>query len=104
MYTIKEIIRRRLRDFRSGLEMKTLPYSARDMGSTPGQGAKMPHDLWPQNENMKQKQQCKKFNKVLKITIHIKKSLKKQQTRMVKLIISGLQNMKYGQLTIMDIS
>lgn len=56
MYTIKEIIRSRLQDFPSGLEMKTLPYSARDIGSIPGQGAKMPHGLWPQNENMKQKQ------------------------------------------------
>ena len=33
------------------------------MGSVPGQGAKIPHALQPKNQNIKQKQQCNKFNK-----------------------------------------
>ena len=30
------------------------------------QGAKIPHVLWPENQNMKQKQYCNKFNKDFK--------------------------------------
>ena len=34
--------------------------------SIPGQGAKIPHTSWAENQNMEQKQQCNKFNKDLK--------------------------------------
>ena len=33
------------------------------MGSIPSQGTKIPHDSWPKNKNMKQKQYCDKFSK-----------------------------------------
>ena len=37
------------------------------MGLNPGQGAKIPHTLWPKKPNMKQKYYCKKkFNKDFK--------------------------------------
>ena len=32
-------------------------------GSMPGQGAKIPHDMWPKNQIGKQKQYCREFNK-----------------------------------------
>ena len=31
-----------------------------------GQGAKIPHALWPENQNIKQKQYCNKFSKDFK--------------------------------------
>jgi len=34
-------------------------------GSVPGWGAKIPHASWPNKQNIKQKQYCKKFNKDL---------------------------------------
>ena len=43
--------------------VKTSPFNAGSVGSVPGQGTKIPHDSWPQNKNMKQKQYCDKFNK-----------------------------------------
>ena len=39
------------------------------------QGAKIPHVLWPENQNMKQKQYCNKFNKDFK---NGQKNLKKK--------------------------
>ena len=36
-------------DFHGSPLLKTLPFNARDMGSTPGQGAKMPHIPAPPN-------------------------------------------------------
>ena len=35
--------------------VKTSPSKAEGVGSIPGQGAKIPHILWPKNQNMKQK-------------------------------------------------
>ena len=40
----------------------------------PHQGAKIPHALWPRNENIEQKQHCNKFNKDFKIVPIKKKS------------------------------
>ena len=45
--------------------------------SIPHQGAKIPHALWPKNQNIKQKQYCNKFNKDFKI-VPIKKKKKEQ--------------------------
>ena len=43
---------------------KTLPSNAGGAGLIPGQGAKIPHALWPKIQNTeKQKQYCNKFNK-----------------------------------------
>ena len=36
------------------------------VGLISGWGAKIPHALWPENQNMKQKQYCSKFNKDFK--------------------------------------
>ena len=46
------------------LVVKTSPSNARHAGSIPGWGMKIPHTLKPKNQNIKQKQCCKKFNKV----------------------------------------
>ena len=46
--------------------LKTLPFNAGVMGLVPGQGAKIPHSLWPKNQNIKQKRYCNKFSKDLK--------------------------------------
>ena len=43
----------------------------------PGQGAKIPHVLWPKNQNIKQKQYWEKFNKDFKMD-HILKILKQK--------------------------
>ena len=46
--------------------VKTSPSNAGGATSTPGQGAKISHILWPKNQNIKQKQYCNKFNKDFK--------------------------------------
>ena len=46
-----------------GPVVKTSPSNAGDVGSVPGQGAKMLHASGPKNQNMEQKQYCNKFNK-----------------------------------------
>ena len=46
--------------------VKTLPSNARGVGSSPGQGAKIPHGSQPKNQNVKHKQYCNKFNKDFK--------------------------------------
>ena len=45
--------------------VKILPFSAGNVGSIPGQGAKIPHVSRPKTQNIKQKQYCNKFNKDL---------------------------------------
>ena len=47
--------------FPGGPVVKTSPSSAVDMGSIPGQGAKIPHASQPKNQNVEQKQYCNKF-------------------------------------------
>ena len=42
-------------DFPGSPVVETLPSSAGGMGSIPGQGAKIPHGLWPKNQNIKKK-------------------------------------------------
>ena len=53
--------------------VKTSPFNAEAMGLIPGQGAKIPHVLWPKNQKIKQKQYCNKFNKEFKNGPHLKK-------------------------------
>ena len=47
--------------------VKTWPSNAGDMGSNLDWGAKIPHALWSERQNIKQKQYCNKFNKDLKM-------------------------------------
>ena len=63
------------RDFPGGPVVKTLPSNAGGAGSIPGQGAKLPHALWPKHQNIKQKQYCNKFNKDFKNGLLQKKNL-----------------------------
>ena len=44
-----------IRDFPGGPVVKTSPSNAEGVGLIPGWAPKIPHDLWPQNENIKQK-------------------------------------------------
>ena len=55
-----------------GLVVKTSPFSARDAGSIPGQGAKILHASWPKKQNIKQNQYYNKLNKDFKM-VHTKK-------------------------------
>ena len=48
------------------------------VGSIPGQGVKIPHASWPENQNIKQKQYCSKFNTDLKNDPHKKKRKEKK--------------------------
>ena len=56
--------------------MNTLPSNAGGVSSILGQGAKIPHALWPENQNTKQKQFHKKFNKDFNNGPHKKRNLK----------------------------
>ena len=47
--------------------------SAGGVGSTSGQGTKIPHALQPKSQNIKQKQYCNKFNKNFENSPHQKK-------------------------------
>ena len=46
--------------------VKSSPSNAGGEGSIPSRGAEIPHALWPENQNIKQKQYCNKFNKDFK--------------------------------------
>ena len=56
-----------MRDFPGSPVVKTLSPNAEAVGSIPGQGPTIQHALWPKNQNIKQKQNCNKFNKDLNI-------------------------------------
>ena len=47
----------------------------RGVGLVPGQGAKILHVSWPKNQNIKQKQYCKKFSQDFKNDHQKKKKL-----------------------------
>ena len=53
--------------------VKTSPSNAGGAGLIPGWGAKIPHASQPENQNIKQKQYCNKFNKDFKNGPHQKK-------------------------------
>ena len=61
-----------LGDFPGGPVVETLPSHVGGVGSIPGWGAKIPHALWPKNQNIKQKHYCNKFNKDFKNGPHQK--------------------------------
>ena len=52
--------------------VEILPSNTGGVGSITGQGAKIPHASRPKNQNIKQKQYCNKFYRLLKM-VHIKK-------------------------------
>ena len=56
--------------------VKTWPSSAADAGSNLDWGAKIPHALWSERQNIKQKQQGNKFNKDFKMVHFGKRSTK----------------------------
>ena len=58
--------------------VKTSPSNAGGAGSIPGRGAKIPRASQPKNQNIKQKQYCKQFNKDFKNGPH-QKNLKKKK-------------------------
>ena len=51
--------------------VKTSPSNVGSEGSIPDQGAKIPHALWPKNQNIKQK------HVVTNLMVHIKRIFKK---------------------------
>ena len=50
-------------EFSDSSMVKTLPFNARDSGSTPSPKAKIPQGFQPKKQNIKQKQYCNKLNK-----------------------------------------
>ena len=55
--------------------VETSPSNAGSVGSILGFEAKIPQNSWPQNQNIKLKQYCKKFNKGLNHPQNLKSSL-----------------------------
>ena len=60
-------------DFPGDLVVKASPSNARDAGSIPGRGAKIPHASRPEKHNINRKRYCNEFNKDFKKMVHIKK-------------------------------
>ena len=61
-------------DLPGGPVVGSSPPKAGDVGSVPGQGAEIPHALWPKNQNVKQKQYCNKYNEDFKNGPHQNKN------------------------------
>ena len=49
-------------DFPGGPVVERFSSSAGSAGLILGLGAKIPHALWPKNQNIKQEQHCNKFS------------------------------------------
>ena len=62
----KDLLKTNPRDFPSGSVVKTSCFNTGGASSVPGHGDKIPHDLWLQNQNTRQKQYCKSFNNAFK--------------------------------------
>ena len=58
--------------------VKILPSNAGGAGLIPDQRAKIPHASQPENQNIKQKEYCNKFNEDFRNGPHKKKSFKKK--------------------------
>jgi len=67
-------------DFSGCPVVKTLSYNAGSAGSISGRGAEIPHASRPENQNIKQKQFCNKFNKDFENGPHQKKKNLKKNT------------------------
>ena len=55
----------------------TSSFNTGGVGSISGQGAKIPHALWPRYKYRKQKQYSNKFDKDFKRMVHIRKIFKR---------------------------
>ena len=75
------LLKTQLRDFPGGPVVKTSPSDARGTGSIPGQGARSPYALRPEDQNIKQKQYSNKFNKDFKNGPHQRKYKKKKKRK-----------------------
>ena len=77
-------------DFPGDQVVKTSPSNEGGAGSIPDQGIKIPHDSWLKNQNISQKQCCKKFSKDFKNAPHQKYQTKqnKKKSRITRQIIS----------------
>ena len=64
-------------DFADGPVVETWPYNVGAVGSIPGQGVRIPQVSQAEEQNMKQKLYCNKFNKDFRSGLHILKILKK---------------------------
>ena len=62
--------------------VKTLSYNAGSPGLISGRGAEVPHASRPENQNIKQKQYCNKFNKDFENGPHQKKKKKLKKNTM----------------------
>ena len=78
------------RDFPGGPRVKTSPSNAEGMGSILGQEAKLPHALWPKNQNINWKQYYNKFNKDFKNCPHQKNLSKKWKIQQSFLSLENL--------------
>ena len=65
--------------FPEGPVFKTSLPNAGVVDMLPGGGAMIPHVLWSEKQNIKQKQHCNKFSKDFNNGLHQKKSLKNKQ-------------------------
>ena len=63
-------------DFPGCPVVKTVPFNSGCASSIPGQGTKIPHASWPENQNIKQKQHCNQFSKDFENGPHPKKKKK----------------------------
>ena len=61
------------RNFPVSPVVRTLPSNTDSAGSIPRWGTKIPHALWPKNQNIKQRQYCNKLNEDFKNGLHHKK-------------------------------
>ena len=86
--------------------VKTSPSNAGGAGSIPGRRAKIPHASGPENQNIKHKQYCNKFNKDFKNGSRqknhfFKKNKKKQNashTGSLKLLGSYIKKIKETEM------
>ena len=70
-----------MRDFLGGPLVKTLSFSAKGEGSIPGQGAEIPHGMWPKKQNTNNRSNMSTNSiKTVKM-VHIKKIFKKKIVR-----------------------
>ena len=77
-------------NFPRGPEVNTGPSNAGGVGSLPGQGAKIPHDWQPKNQNIKHRNNIVTNSiKALKMVHSKKKKKKKIFTKTVMLTLQG---------------
>ena len=77
-YNISSNLKMHHWEFCGGPVVKTLPYNGEGAGSIPGQAAKIPHALWPKNQNIKNRSKIVTNSiKTLKI-VHMKKPFRNE--------------------------